>query len=224
MGSVQKFEQRCPFCGRETYVTDYYYKTQESYEFCESCGSGQSLSLLHDDTGAVMTRRVASYPIDGRLKIVAKNSEIGEILREFAIGADMPADEIYQHLRDKSTGDFQGIYFGDDYEHLCFHYLSRFDLQEVNGVMHFVVFDPIWQLRVDAINPSGTKISVRLKQLATFWTRPSTDNDGDLYEITVVDGKSKEQTTYTVSIRAINERGLLNLINYPEIISEICVE
>lgn len=222
MGSVQEFDQKCPICGKMKYLTDYYYKTHESYGYCEACGFGQSISLMHDDTGAVLTRKAASYPIDGRLKIVTKNLDSGEILQEVAIRADMSADEIYQHLRDKEIDLFYGIYFGDDLEHPCFHYLSQFEMQEVDGVMHFIVSDPIWQLRLDAVNPDGVKIKVRLKQLATPEQCQKGDTN-DLYEFTISDEHTGMVNAFAVSTRAMNGYGLLNLILHPEAISTICV-
>ncbi len=75
MGSVQESGLKCPICGKNRLLSDYYYKTQEHYEFCEACGFQQSITILRDDAGNVMRREVGSYPLDGSLCLVLKNAE-----------------------------------------------------------------------------------------------------------------------------------------------------
>lgn len=52
MGSVLS-EIDCPNCGR-TAIEDYYYKTDEIYIFCQSCGYNKSSTLKRDDNGNVI--------------------------------------------------------------------------------------------------------------------------------------------------------------------------
>ena len=49
MGSVQEYGLKCPICGKNRLLSDYYYQTQEHYEFCEACGFQQSITILRDD-------------------------------------------------------------------------------------------------------------------------------------------------------------------------------
>jgi len=86
MGSVQEYGLKCPICGKNRLLSDYYYKTQEHYEFCEACGFQQSITILRDDAGNVMRREVGSYPLDGSLCLVLKNAETKEVLEKTPAG------------------------------------------------------------------------------------------------------------------------------------------
>lgn len=49
MGSVQS-EEKCPQCGGIMFV-DYYYKTNEEYNFCFCCGRRESWFIVRDSEG-----------------------------------------------------------------------------------------------------------------------------------------------------------------------------
>ena len=61
MGSVQNIS-KCPRCGKETYFSDYYYRTGESYEFCTCCGKNRSISFKRDDTGEFIEKLARTLP------------------------------------------------------------------------------------------------------------------------------------------------------------------
>ena len=67
MGSVQNIS-KCPRCGKETYFSDYYYRTGESYEFCTCCGKNRSISFYHysviSSGGGIRTPRSSDYETD----------------------------------------------------------------------------------------------------------------------------------------------------------------
>ncbi len=86
-----------------------------------------------------------------------------EVLEKTPIRPDMSEDEIYSALNRWRRGISCGIYLDGDFEHLKFHRLSSFCVKEIDGTVRFIVSDPIWQLRLEAVNRDGIQISVRPK-------------------------------------------------------------
>lgn len=219
MGSVQEFGLKCPICGKNRLLSDYYYKTQEYYEFCEACGFQQSIAILRDDAGNAVRRAVGSYPLDGSLCLVLKNAETKEVLEKTPIRPDMSEDEIYSALSRWSPGTFCGIYLDGDFEHLKFHRLSSFRMEALDGGVRFIVSDPIWQFRVDAVNREGIQISVRLKELDMPDYPPDARRKNDLYQFLVGPKGSDTRAEYLLSVHMMNQTGLLKLIEHPELLA-----
>ena len=55
MGSVQS-EMECPQCGGSMF-TDYYYKTDEEYRFCNHCGKYESWEIVRDADGKAVRKK-----------------------------------------------------------------------------------------------------------------------------------------------------------------------
>lgn len=220
MGSVQESGLKCPICGKNRLLSDYYYKTQEHYEFCEACGFQQSITILRDDAGNVMRREVGSYPLDGSLCLVLKNAETKEVLEKTPIRPAMSEDEIYSALNRWRRGISCGIYLDGDFEHLKFHRLSSFCMKEIDGTVRFIVSDPIWQLRLEAVNRDGIQISVRPKAFDMPDHPPDARRENDLYQFTVGPKESDTRAEYLLPVQAMNDTGLLRLIEHPEILAD----
>lgn len=220
MGSVQESGLKCPICGKNKLLSDYYYKTQERYEFCEACAFQQSITILRDDTGNIIRREVGRYPLDGSLCLVLKNADTNEVMKKTPIRSGMSKDEIYSALNQWSRRAFCGIYLDGDFEHLKFHRLSSFCMEDMDGGARFIVSDPIWQLRLDAVNREGIQISVRPKKLDVPDHPPGARHEDDLYQFIVGPKGSDVKKEYLLSVRAMNEKGLLKLIEHPKILAD----
>ena len=85
MGSVQNIS-KCPRCGKETYFSDYYYRTGESYEFCTCCGKNRSISFKRDDTGEFI-REDSKYPLSETYFVLME-------CRTYNIGKEIPVSII----------------------------------------------------------------------------------------------------------------------------------
>lgn len=55
MGSVQS-TIRCPQCEGPMF-TDYYYKTDEEYQFCTCCGKYESWTIVRDEAGKAVFKK-----------------------------------------------------------------------------------------------------------------------------------------------------------------------
>ena len=219
MGSVQEWGLRCPICGKYSLFSDYRYKTQERYEFCEACAFHQSITILRDDAGNIIRREVGSYPLNGSLCMVLKKGDTQEVVKKTPIRPDMTEDEIYSTLNDRTQGGYCGIYLDGDFEHMIFHRLSSFCMKNMDGEMRFIVSDPIWQLRLDAVNREGIQIIVRPKEFDMPDHPPDARYEKDLYQFVVGPAGSDTRAEYLLPVQEMNETGLLKLIEHPEILS-----
>lgn len=59
MGSVQS-EMVCPQCGGAM-ITDYYYKTDEEYRFCDCCGKYESWVIVRDQDGKAVRKKNGKF-------------------------------------------------------------------------------------------------------------------------------------------------------------------
>ena len=219
MGSVQESGLKCPICGKNSLFSDYRYKTQERHEFCGACAFQQSITILRDEAGNIIRREVGSYPLNGSLCLVLKDAETKEVLKKTPIRPDMSEDEIYSALNQCSRGAFCGIYLDGDFEHLKFHYLSSFCMKDMDGEVRFIVSDPIWQLRLYAVNREGTQIIVRPKEFDMPDYSPDARCEKDLYQFVVGPAGSDTRAEYLLPVQEMNETGLLKLIEHPEILA-----
>ena len=135
------------------------------------------------------------------------------------IRPDMTEDEIYAALNRWRPGVSCGIYLDGDFEHLKFHRLSSFCMKEMDGGVRFIVFDPIWQLRLDAVNREGIQIIVRPKAFDMPDHPPDARRENDLYQFLVGPKGSDKREEYLLSVQAMNETGLLKLIEHPNLLA-----
>jgi hypothetical protein len=62
MGSVITHDEKCPECGKEKGISDFYYKTMEEYFCCNECGFSYSYVLKRDDDGKLVTKDGSDTP------------------------------------------------------------------------------------------------------------------------------------------------------------------
>ena len=75
MGSVIEYK-KCNHCGNEEMSSDYYYKSDELYEFCDVCG--------HFFSNTIVNRpKTKEYPFNWKPKYEEKSGRTGYVIRVF---------------------------------------------------------------------------------------------------------------------------------------------
>ena len=92
-------------------------------------------------------------------------------------------------------------------------------MKDMDGEVRFIVSDPIWQLRLYAVNREGIQIIVRPKEFDMPDYSPDARCEKDLYQFFVGPTGSDARAEYLLSVQAMNETGLWKLIEHPEILA-----
>lgn len=93
-------------------------------------------------------------------------------------------------------------------------------MKEIDGTVRFIVSDPIWQLRLEAVNRDGIQISVRPKafDMPDYPLTPGAKTTS----ISLPWGLKSliREQEYLLPVQAMNDTGLLRLIEHPEILAD----
>ena len=149
MGSVIDYGWKCPVCGKNAVVSDYYYKTGEDYQTCRYCGYYHAIHIKRDEHGNYereLTHSVklpcddlvlAESAIHSPRKVKADFLDI----RPFPV--EMTADELYKYLNDSSLETIRGVYLrqpNDSFLQISYHLTQ---MTNENGV--FQAKDVVWE-------------------------------------------------------------------------------
>jgi len=114
MGSVIDYK-KCD-CGNEEMSSDYYYKSDELYEFCDVCGHFYSRTIKNRP-------KTKEYPLDWKPEYAEKSGRTGYVIRVFtkeSIGHVVTAiekkylKEALEDLKKDNNVDKFGVTFNKD--------------------------------------------------------------------------------------------------------------
>ena len=225
MGSVISFEETCPFCGKQKMAYDYYYKSGERYVYCPECGYSQSVSLRRNQRHEIIWRITGRYPIDGTLCLVTKELESQELLETTPLTPDMTVEEIARWINAMPVGQFRWLYHERDLSKPLFSRLARMEIENVSGNMKVLLIrEPIWQTKLTVTNRNGVSIKVTpLVNEGEDDPQEPPYHYPDYHLFTVKVPGRDTVATYRLTLQAIAETGIENLVNWPEKLKQMSV-